>query len=113
MSLPDTFLTFETVGSFGGATAATLIVTNGIRRAFGWTAGWIGLVIAQIIVLGGTFFVADFSGKLLFIGIINGFLVFLSSAGANEGVVSARGFQPQSASKRRPFFQSWFWQRSQ
>jgi hypothetical protein len=112
MSLPTTFLTYDTMLTFSGAMTATFVVVNGINKAFGWNRPWFGLVVAQIIVVGGTFLSTEGSPTLLLIAAVNGFLVFLSAAGLNEAAVSAKGFEPQSATPKnqRPFLKSWFWE---
>jgi hypothetical protein len=113
MSLPDTFLTFDTVLSFGGATTATIIVTNGLGKAFEWRQSWLGLLVAEVVLVGGALLTTAPSVQIIIIAVLNGFLVFLSASGLNEAAVARNGFQAQSLpiDTSQPFFQSWFWRK--
>lgn len=109
--------------TLSGATGATFVVCNGLQRAFNFNPRWLALLVAQIIILVGVATVSK--GELLdyFVGIINGFLVFCSAAGAT-GVLGAdatgrsevisRGNNiklsntPQTDNTRRRFLSTWF-----
>lgn len=122
MSLPADFFTIGTMVTLSGATGATFVVCNGLQRAFNFNPRWLALLVAQIIVLVGVATVSK--GELLdyFVGVINGFLVFCSAAGATGalGAESAgtevvsrgndirRSGMPQTNSTRRHFLSSWF-----
>lgn len=89
---------------------ATFVVVNGIQKAFNWNRPWLGLLVAQVIVVGGSIIVAGISAANIFIAVINGFLVFLSAAGLTEAASNTQEFQPQSLGdeNRRRFLDSWF-----
>lgn len=122
MSTPADFFTIGTMVTLSGATGATFVVCNGLQRAFNFNPRWLALLVAQIIVLVGVYTVSK--GELLdyFVGVINGFLVFCSAAGATgvlgpgsgAGAVVGRGMDvktsgmPQPDGTRRGFLTTWF-----
>lgn len=122
MSIPADFFTIGTMVTLSGATGATFVVCNGLQRAFNFNPRWLALLVAQTIVLVGVYTVSK--GELLdyFVGVINGFLVFCSAAGAtgalgagaagNEVVSRGKDIRhsdmPHPGSTRRHFLSAWF-----
>jgi hypothetical protein len=97
----NAFFTVQSMMTLGGATGATFVVSNGIQRAFDYNPRWLALAIAQIICLG----VVHQSGGVgsdYAIGVINGFLVYCSAAGATgaAGAVTGAGTPPDASARR-------------
>ena len=119
--MPNEFFTLESMLTLSGATGATLVVTNGLQYAFGFSPKWLGLLIAQAITISGALAAlpegeaASFSHY--FVAIVNGFLVFCAAAGGAHAVGGrdhyalrprsiAHADTPQSG--RRSFWAPWF-----
>ncbi len=49
MDIPKEFFTAASMLTLAGATGATVIVTNGLQRAFNFNPIWLALLIAQAI----------------------------------------------------------------
>lgn len=90
MSTASDFFTLGTMVTLSGATGSTFVVCNGIQKAFNFNPRWLALLVAQIIVLGGAYAVGKRELLDYFVGVINGFLVFCSAAGAS-GVLGTDG----------------------
>lgn len=116
--LPNDFFTIQSMLTLSGATGATFVICNGLQQAFNFNPKWLGLLVAQLIVVAG---VAASGGDGLItylVGVINGFLVYCSAAGATSALgqggppAIARGEiaagDNQSPGKRRRFLSSWF-----
>jgi hypothetical protein len=122
MEISKDFFTVQSMLTLSGSTGATFVVCNGLQRAFNFNPRWLGLVIAQIIVLVGVYASGGRSVADFFIGVINGFLVFCSATGATSALgsggaenVVARGgtpaadaIRPQRAGNQRGFLSPWF-----
>lgn len=80
--MANEFYTLTTLGTLIGATGATVAVTNAMRTAFDISPRWLGLVIAQVICLGGLLATGSSSASDWFVAVLNGFLVFTTAAGA-------------------------------
>jgi len=124
MSTPADFFTIGTMITLSGSTGATFVVCNGLQKAFNFNPRWLALLVAQIIVLVGVYAVGKRELLDYFVGVINGFLVFCSAAGAT-GVLGAggpgtaeavargatdarRSAEPQPDRTRRRFLSAWF-----
>ncbi|MER9228944.1 hypothetical protein NKI39_25590 [Mesorhizobium sp. M0664] len=116
--LPNDFFTIQSMLTLSGATGATFVICNGLQQAFNFNPKWLGLLVAQLIVGAG---VAASGGDGLIaylVGLINGFLVFCSAAGATSALgqggppAIARGevaaADKQSPTNKRRFLSSWF-----
>jgi hypothetical protein len=95
--------------TLSGATGVTVIVANGIQRAFNTNPKWLALAIAEVISLFGVFASGGF-GTDYFVGIVNGFLIFSASAGITEigsstGATRGGG---RTRGARREFWTTWF-----
>ena len=109
-NIPNEFFTVESIGTLTGATGLCFVITNGIRRAFGFDPRWLGLVVAQLVAILGAALVVGSPFKYV-LAIANGFLIFSTATGAaamtgrttDKGEI---GFAASSPSK--PFFSRWF-----
>jgi hypothetical protein len=119
--IPSEFFTLQSMLTLTGATGAVFVVANGLRTAFDWNPKWIGLALSEIIAIGGVA-LTNGHGLDYFIGVINGFLIFSTSAGvASMGGTTAaqrRGEAlntkdfakggPNTGAKTKRFWGSWF-----
>jgi hypothetical protein len=120
--MPTEFFTMQSMLTLAGATGATFVVANGLQRAFDFSPKWLALAIAEAISLVGVFTsISDgesWGFSDLFVGVINGFLIYCTAAGGTHMLGSdgpseaiARGAadaaQPHAGSKRR-FLSPWF-----
>ena len=126
------FFTLQSLGTFAGATGATLVISNSLQRVLNRNPAWMALVVAEVICIatvvlthesaseGTTILMSDY-----FVAVVNGFLVFCSAAGSTSvgGAVTgeanpaapaiARGSATEAASvpgttARRSYFTTWF-----
>jgi len=105
MARRNDFFTLQSLGTFGGATAATFAIANGIQSAFGFNPQWLALAVAEVVCIGtvlvtrnGESAAADGGGRLpqRLVGAgINGFLVFSSASGVTQ--VGARMVAAEAA----------------
>lgn len=119
--IPKEFFTVQSMATLVGASGATFVVANGIQRAFNRNPRWLGLIIALIISLFGTYSShkndpTDWTDY--FVAVVNGFLIFATAAGGTniagrqQARARARGIDdldkgaPSSA--RRSFLTPWF-----
>jgi hypothetical protein len=82
--MANEFFTATSLGTMGGATGATVAVTNGLKAAFGWNPKWLGLVVAEVICLGTLAATGSAGLGGWIIAVLNGFLVFAAAAGATS-----------------------------
>lgn len=116
MELPKEFFTLQSMVTLAGAAGATFVVCNGLQKAFNFNPRWLALVVAQVIVLAGTASTGATRPIDYLVGIINGFLVYLTAAGGTDAAAGATGAQPvargaaaQSAPQpKRRFLTPWF-----
>jgi hypothetical protein len=86
--LANDFFTIESLGSFAGATSATVCVANGIQRAFNFSPKWLALAASEFVCL-SLVAITPISDQTpiaapYIIAFLNGFLVFFASAGLTE-----------------------------
>lgn len=132
MDNANDFFTFQSLLTFGGATTATVVVSNAIQYVTQKNPRWLALAIAQAVCLGTvliTLFTASEGGapapvaSSLFVAVINGFLVFSSAVGItqmvpNEGtgaggkaarsVTEGQVGADTSSSRQRGFWSNWY-----
>ena len=128
MDIPKEFFTAQSVLTLAGSSAAVTLICNGLQRATGYNPKWLGLVLALIFSLVGACQSADkVDASVILIGIVNGFLIYSTSTGANEvgGAISRGGKSntpPANAGNatprtenaaltkrpKREFFASWY-----
>ena len=85
----DQFFTWGSLASLGGATAATVVVTNTIAQVLGFFRRWMPLLIAQLICIGAAA-QQGLVGSDYVLAALNGCLVYLSAAGTNNGVLAVQ-----------------------
>lgn len=117
MDLPREFFTLQSMLTLSGATGATVVVANGIQKAFNFNPKWLALVIAQLISLYGVYMTGQYASDY-FVGVVNGFLIFCTAAGVTSMAsgqrasgtlrTASQSHFPQSDHGRRGFFSSWF-----
>lgn len=102
--------------TLAGAAGATFVVCNGLQKAFNFNPRWLALAVAQVIVLSGTS--ATGATRLIdyLVGVINGFLVYLTAAGGTDMAAGTTGTQPvargaatpSTVAPKRRFLTPWF-----
>lgn len=123
LDIPKEFFTLQSMLTLTGATGSVFVISNGLQRAFDFNPRWLALAVSQVIVLGGVYMTGG-TGIDYFVGLVNGFLVYCTAAGATlvgagtgGGGVVARDISvatandakyPQANPYRRRFLTSWF-----
>jgi hypothetical protein len=103
---PSDFFTVATFGTLLGSVTVTTFVTNGLFKAFGWKAKWLGLVVSFLVMLAALFLCDKITDpKADVVGFFNSFLVYISAAGVTE---AAAGDHRGGADGKTPLFRSWF-----
>ena len=118
MVLPKEFFTPESMLTLAGASGSTFVICNSLQRAFDFNPRWLALLVAQAIVLVGTASSGATAVPDYLVGVVNGFLVYLtaaggtSAAGGSGGQPVARGAAERAAQVspggRRGFLTPWF-----
>jgi hypothetical protein len=118
VQMPSEFFTVQSMLTLSGATGSTFVICNGLQTAFNFNPRWLGLLVAQIIVLAGVAASGGTGPLPYLVGVINGFLVYCSAAGATSAVGGggappiARGQVPGQDSPppaaHRRFLTPWF-----
>lgn len=115
--------TSESLGTLLGITSLTMVIANGMQRAFNWNPKWLALAIAEFLCI-AIVYNAEGGVSDYLIGFANGFLVYCTaSGGTNTGGAIVSGVGPaihrQSADRsggpavqgakrtRRGFFSPW------
>lgn len=80
-------MTWEYLATTGGAIAATVLVTNMLRQAFGWSAAWLALAVAAATQLAVWWFVAGATADAFGLAVFNTFVVYAGATGSN-GIVN-------------------------
>jgi hypothetical protein len=114
----DDLFTVKAMLTLTGATGATVVVGNGCQAAFNFNPRWLALATAMAISM---FAVYHNKGgpSDYFVGVVNGFLIFLTAVGANtmsgkkpgEGGTARGVDQPleaMPASAKRRFTTRWY-----
>lgn len=88
MEAQNDFFTLQSLATFAGTTGATTVMANGVQRAFNYNPAWLALAIAEFLCIGVVFFTHNAAPEGVsppisdyFVALVNGFLVFASSAG--------------------------------
>jgi hypothetical protein len=106
-NLPNEFFTPESLLTFAGATAATLVVTNTAKSVADWNPRWFGLLVAQVVCLVGAFFAKDATSLTFVIAMLNGCAVYLAAAGSNDA--AGNHLNPRSPMRAGTTFWQRFW----
>lgn len=123
MDIPKEFFTLQSMLTLTGATGAVFVISNGMQLAFNFNPRWLALAVSQAVVLGGVYITGG-AGIDYFIGLVNGFLVYCTAAGAtlvgagtSSGGAVARDVSvataedakfPQASRHKRHFLSSWY-----
>lgn len=122
--IPPEFFTVQSMGTLTGAAGATYTIANGLQSAINFNPRWLALVIAEVLCAFGVF-ASHPNGALgsdYFIGVVNGFLVYWTAAGATSmsSLASGRtgskggavprgpGSRTETTAGRRAFSTPWF-----
>jgi hypothetical protein len=103
MQIPDQFYTIESMLTLTGASGVTFIVCNGIQRAFNFNPKWLALVVAIFISFIGVYMTGKSSISNYFVGLINGFLIYATAAGATEIAGSSQNTRSRQNDENEPF----------
>lgn len=80
-------MTWEYLATIGGAIAATVLITNMLRQAFGWSAAWLALAVAAVTQVAVWYFVAGGTPDAFGLALFNVFVVYAGATGSN-GIVN-------------------------
>lgn len=116
--VPSDFFTSESFATFAGATSITVIIANGIQRAFNYNPKWLALMVAICVCEIAVFLAKESSAGNYLIAILNGFLVFSAAGGltALPGQPNPENQEPPDEGTEsatlprvaRRFWSSWF-----
>jgi hypothetical protein len=108
VKIPEEFFTKESVFTFTGITGATLVIANGLQRAFNFNPKWLALIVAEILCITGTYLRPDETASDFFLAVLNGFLVFCTVTGGNETVAARKKLKVETRQgNARGFFESY------
>ncbi len=82
--LPNEFFTIQSMLTLTGATGVVYVVSNSLQRVFDFNPKWLALLIAQIIAIVGVFMSQNVGIGDIFVGVVNGFLIYSTAVGANQ-----------------------------
>lgn len=107
------FFTRESVLTFAGASGATLILTNTVRKLFRLETVWVPFAISLVlafVIAGSTDALGGFLDVVL--AILNGCLLFCTALGLQEGVVASATAKEEERPTRQakrpvPWLSSW------
>lgn len=106
----NALFTTESLLSLQGAAAAALLVPNVlgylIGKAFDLYRKWVSFALAMILAYLVAFLAPDAHWMKWIQAFFNGFLIFASAVGINEGV-SARAYRAYTSEPQRAFFRRW------
>ena len=112
-TLPSEFFTVQSMLTLTGATGAIYVVCNGMQQVFNFNPRWLALLLAEAISLYGTYLNATRPSDY-FVAIVNGFLIYCTSAGATQitGVPTTSGTRMgpkgDGPPPHRSFRSTWF-----
>ncbi len=111
MAVEARLLDAAELGTLGGAVLATVVVTNGLCYAFGWSQKYVGLVVSLGVSVAGAVLGGAMSGEQWVIAVLNGFVIYSSAVGVASiqpprGKPSAR--VEESAPRRKSWWPSWW-----
>jgi len=105
-------MTWEYLATTSGAIAATVLITNMLRQAFGWRAAWLALAVAAVTQVAVWWFVAGGTADAAGLALFNVFVVYAGATGGNalvnriaNGNVETRSFAHAQSSPS--FWRDW------
>ena len=99
--------TWAWLATVAGCTLATVLITNGLAAAMGWTARWVALAVAVALMLLATGFSVGLTAETLALAVVNGFVVYTAAVGGNQ-MLAGRHQQQLRMVGERPFFDAWW-----
>ena len=77
------YFSMTQLATIAGATAATVLIVNVARTAFGFSAKWLALAVAVVIEALVWFFGTP-TAETAFVGLLNACVVYASATGLNQ-----------------------------
>lgn len=102
-SSQNSFFTVQSMLTLTGASGATLLVSNGIQRAFDVNPRWLALAVAELICIFGVVYGHGRPSDYV-LALINGFLVYSTAVGANQ-ITGTSAPTPKPKGAQREFEQ--------
>lgn len=90
------FFTWQMLATVAGATAATVLIVDVARAAFGFSARWLALVVAAVVSLAVWVVVGDYTVNTGLLALLNTFVVYAAATGS-QAVIGGIGKTPQDA----------------
>lgn len=115
MNIPvEGFITWTSLGTIAGASAAILVVSNTIRKIFGIRSPIVPFAVALIITFGGAYKAAGSLPNFYDCGLafLNSCLLFCTATGGQEVIVDIKTTKPEGKPERHgkkkiKWFSSW------
>lgn len=103
----------ESIATFTGATGIVWVICSAYRILMRSSPVWVFFIVAMIVAYAGSYVAGTLHGVLgIFLGFVNGCLLFCTSAGFQEGATNAlRGKAPGEVKLQGDdfrFLNSWF-----
>lgn len=107
--MPTDFFSGPQLLTLTGVTAATLVITNVARHAFGWSPRWFALLVALAVSLAAWYLWSPRTPEAFTLAAINSFVVYAAATGSNEMINAAFG-KPAGfrAYGERGFWDAWW-----
>jgi hypothetical protein len=101
------------IATFTGATGIVWVICAAFRILLRKNPVWLFFVVAMIVAYAGSYEAGTLSGVLgIFLGFVNGCLLFCTSSGIQEGAANAKEGKASGAAKLQGdsfrFWASWF-----
>lgn len=100
-------MTWEYLASTAGAIAVTVLVTNAIRQAFGFSAAWVALAVAFVTQAAVWWFVSGATPDAAGLAVVTTFYVYVGATGGNALVNAAANRNTARASTGASFWAAW------
>lgn len=88
------FFTWEQLVTVAGATAATVIIVDAARAAFGISPRWLALAVAALISLAAWIVTAEYTVDTGLLAVLNTFVVYMAATGSQSVISRTRKFEP-------------------
>ena len=100
-------MTWEYLATTAGAVAVTVLITNALRAAFGWSAAWVALLVAFVTQAAVWWFVAGGTAEAAGLAIFNTFVVYTAATGGNALVNAVANRNTARAMIGASFWSGW------